>query len=191
MPCTNHPSHHPSDACTHPCSPHSQMHPNLKCKPCMSRMYYMRNSMLLCTGSASYTEDMAIEDSAAVVLRLLNGLASPAETHQCLLVCGNELPGLPLGPRSIQRRMVPIRNEVDLGFHSFQLVVLLYQDLANAWRYELVFVLSDGRVSCCTCFIELRLQPDERYGALHVRSCTAWADHLLIGVIADIVVVFV
>ena len=66
MPCTNHPSHHPSDACTHPCSPHSQMHPNLKCKPCMNRMYNMSNSMLLCTGSASYTEDMAIEEKAAV-----------------------------------------------------------------------------------------------------------------------------
>ena len=125
------------------------------------------------------------------VRSLKDGIANLDEAHQCVLVCANELIGLPCGPRSIQRRMFPIGNEVDLGFHAFQLVVLPYQELANDRRYDLVFVLSDGRVSCCTCFIELRLQPDERYGALHVRSRTAWADHLLIGVIAYIVVVFV
>ena len=55
----------------------------------------------------------------------------------------NELHGLPFGTRSIQRRMLALRNEDDLGFHASQLVVQ-YQDLANAGRYALVFVLSDG-----------------------------------------------
>ena len=76
-------------------------------------------------------------------------------------MCPNELQGLPCGPRSIQRRMFPIRNEVDLGFHAIQLVVLPYQHLANDRRYDLVFVLSDGRVSSCTCFIDVRLQATE------------------------------